>query len=671
MPPLSLVPLLPFTVSLVCGILFRGIAGDIWWAALPLTVCVAGVIAGRAYLSVLSLGVAVGFIMAEAHRSVLPYEITDGRTEMFSGVVREQRECEGGRMVVLEVDSCGMARCGVFKSRGFVPSVIPQIDVADRMRFSASMRHLAENTDLPDEVDYNASLRMIGVVAEAFVAPDSIRHISHEPGLLNNIRRARADVQRSIALASLSGGTRSFLMAVLTGDCTWLVPSTREMFSITGIAHILALSGLHVGILSMVIYVLLFPLTAMGMRNIRMWVTVVALWAFAVLTGLSPSVVRAVIMATMFMLTAMMQRVWSPLNALCAAAMLILIVGPESVYSLGFQLTFIAVVSIIVFADRLNPFDYRRRWLRWAAGYVCVAVAAVLGTGVVSAYHFHQFPVYFALTNIVVSLMLPFVIGGGVVLLMLNTLGCKAEWLGRAVDMLYAVIEDIARVVGSMPGAVLRDVWLPGWTVAVYFVILGLLTVWIYRRRVVVLYAMAAVMLFAVVMWVLCRSDFPEREVYITRSSTETTMLIKDGHSLYAITTAQPGLARGVMTRDSVRYHEYMLRRGIDGIMPLVDGMYSTYTERKGNMVKAVGHSFVLIYDDRHVHGYRIRPNYAVVCRGFKGDIVDLWHTVHPDTILLSADLNRRRHDRYMLELTIDSIPHRSLRDKAFVLRDI
>lgn len=666
-----MVPLLPVAIAFVVGILLWDAAdGGVLWAGVPLVAAVVALCLKRAYVAILFVTITVGFIVAAAHA---PHKIPAGKHVIFPscvGVVTEHREYEGAQMLIVCVDSCSGHACPHFLVKCLVPSALPEIAETDRIGFTARLRPLESRTDLPDEIDYNAPLNRMGVVAEAVVEPDSISRVIPEPGMLNDIRRMRHDLVRVIANAPLSEGAREFLMATLAGDRSWLSPSTRTLFASTGIAHILALSGLHVGVLTLVLTLLLLPLCGAGLgRYGRMAVIVLALWFFAVLTGLSPSVVRAVVMATLFAICTMLQRVWSPLNALSAAAIVILLFSPSTVYSLGFMLSFVAVLSIIVFADRLNPFDYRRRRLRDMTGYICVTVAAMLGTGMVSAFYFHVFPVGFLVTNIAVTLLLPPLLGGGVVLVALNAIGIRAGWLGDVVDFLYRVIELVAGWVNGLPGAVVSDIWVSGPVLAAYFVVLSLFAVWLYRRRVVWLCAAGIIALFTIVGIYLFPPRFSQSEVFITRSTDETTMLVREGSTLYSLTTARNWRADDVKARDEKRYREYMLRRGIAGITHMADGMCDGSTARRGNVVFTSGRSFIMVSHDSHVAPCGVRPDYAVVCRGFRGDIAEVAYKVRPDTILLSADLNLRRHDRYARELAALGIPYRSLRPAPFHIK--
>ncbi len=669
--PLSLCPVLPFAVAFMLGIIFNGTESSPLWVSVPLALCALFIILRRHYISILSLAIALGFMVSEAHRPLKPGFVSDGGSVSmsFSGVVKEHREYDGARVLIVGIDSCGLRPAPRFIVKAVVPSMIPPADEADRIRFNGSLRPLDSRLDLPDEIDYNAPYRVMGVVAECFIHPDSICCVTPEPGIVSSIRRYRRDVQARIAVLPLSSGAREFLMAALTGDRSWIVPSTRELFSSTGIAHILALSGLHVGILSAVIMIMLFPLTAFGMRRCSMILAIVSLWLFAILTGLSPSVVRAVVMATLFLVTTMLQRLWSPLNALAIAALVILIFTPAALYTLGFQLTFLAVLSIIMFARRLNPFGYRHPVLRAMAGCVTVSVAAMLGTGMVSAFHFHIFPSYFMVTNIAVSLLLPLILGSGMLLLALDAVGCTAAWLGSIVDTFYGMMMDIAGYIATLPGSSFSGLWIPQWVMAMYFVLLLLFALWLYGRRVVMLCAMAVVTLFIVLWSFIPVPDNNATEVYITRSSTETTMLVRDRDTLLSFTTARPALHGEVMERSLRKYSSYMLRRVIPDIVPLEDGAMHGQVRRQGSLVSVSGATFLFLASgipQSHTLPASARITYAVVCRGFTADVRKLASGIRPDTILLSADLDRRRHDRYCRELTAASIPHRSLRTAPF-----
>ena len=272
-------PLLPVALAFIVGILLEGAGGGVWPMVALITAAIVLLVCKRIYPAILSLCAVAGFFVALVRApQPLPEECFE-RRHSWSGTVAEHREYEGAQMVIVRVDTCEGEACPSFMIKCLVPSMLPALDETDRMRFSARMQSLDSNTDLPDENDYNAALRRLGIQAATVIEPDSVTVVVPESGVVYDIRRMRRDVQRLIACAPLDGDTRSFLIAALTGDRSWVAAETRELFSVTGIAHVLALSGLHVGVLTLVVTLMLFPFTGMaGGRYRRMTVTVVVLW---------------------------------------------------------------------------------------------------------------------------------------------------------------------------------------------------------------------------------------------------------------------------------------------------------------------------------------------------------------------------------------------------------
>jgi competence protein ComEC len=194
------------------------------------------------------------------------------------------------------------------------------------------------------------------------------------------------------------------LVAMTLGDKSALTKELRETYSVTGASHILALSGLHLGI----IYLLLFRLT-LGRR--RSWlsqvVIILSIWAFAFLTGLSTSVVRSATMISIYALFSVAGRHRSPVNILCFTAIVMLLVNPASLFDIGFQLSFSAVLAILLLMPLFESFfpeNYfaGRPLQRYIYNMVGLSVAAQIGVAPLIAYYFGRFSTYFLLTNFIV-----------------------------------------------------------------------------------------------------------------------------------------------------------------------------------------------------------------------------------------------------------------------------
>lgn len=580
----------------------------------------------------------------------VPRECFDGVSRRYSGVV-ERLDLSTARSVEMRVDSVNGDGCRPFILRVFLPYLERELEERDRLSFAGRIRELSHTTTLPDEVDFHSRAALRGVTAEALLPADSIIDIVPEPGLLNDIRRLRADVARILADGTVSSDAAGLLIAALTGDRSGVLPSTRDMLTSTGLAHILALSGMHVAIIAFVLSILLLPLRALGLRRWVWILTGVALWLFAVMTGLSPSVTRSVVMMTVFLLAALSGREWSPINALCLAAIIILAFNPSDLFTPGLQFSFIAVGSIIMLAKPLNPWREHKGKLRWAASLVTVPLAATLGTAILVIAYFHRFPLWFIVANVFAGLIVTPLVSLGALKVLLGMMGMAPKWLAMTIDALYSLLAGIAKGVGELPLSQISGLCVGPVEVVLYFVGLGAFVIWIYRRRPVWLIG-AVVAWLAMVLIPLPVTS--RREWFVRPSSDGTTILVRDEKKLLSAHFGTS--AEDIHSLDSVRFEPYMLKRGIREFERIPQVYSSDYVHRHGNLV-AVGQismQFIASAPARHCH-----TDYAIVGAPFRGDIVALAPLA--DTLLLGTDIHPRRLARFERELTAARIPYRKL----------
>ena len=257
-------------------------------------------------------------------------------------------------------------------------------------------------------------------------------HLRH--GLLQRYKSLQADDEEYAILAAMTLGDKSALTHEL-----------RETYSITGASHILTLSGLHLGI----IYLLLYRLT-FGRR--RFWLSqaliVLCIWAFAFLTGLSTSVIRSATMISIYALFAVAGRHRSPINLLCFTAIIMLLVNPSSINDVGFQLSFVAVLSILLWLpliERFLPEYYLENhpFKAFIYNMVGMSVAAQIGVAPIIAYHFGRFSTYFLFTNFLVIPMATIILYGVLLVLILPMFAPALLWV---VALLNKALEWLSQV---------------------------------------------------------------------------------------------------------------------------------------------------------------------------------------------------------------------------------
>lgn len=207
--------------------------------------------------------------------------------------------------------------------------------------------------------------------------------------------------------AGLSGienpRVRGMSYALLTGDKSELDPQLRTVFARCGTMHLLAVSGLHAGLVAWI------PMLLMRRYRQRYWaiplfvLVIGVVWGFAWFTGLSASVIRAAAMLSMMALGLLLRKRVSTLNSLAAAALFMLLSEPKLLFNAGFLLSFLAVAAIVCFTPiiRAQVPVFRRRWLNGIMNSSSVTLAAQAGTTPVSLYFFHQLPLLFLPANLI------------------------------------------------------------------------------------------------------------------------------------------------------------------------------------------------------------------------------------------------------------------------------
>ena len=260
---------------------------------------------------------------------------------------------------------------------------------------------------------------------------------------------------------AFGGDVLGVLSALTLGDKRVLGEEVRAVYADAGVSHVLALSGLHVGIIyAMLAFLLRGLLRSRSLRWLREVLTVAVLWLFAMMVGMSASVVRAVSMYTLYILARWVSKESSPLSVLSLAAFAMLLVQPLCLFDVGFQLSFMAMVPILCVEPRLEAL-FRRSSLppvpAYLVGVACMSLAAQLGTFPLVLYHFGTFPTYFLLTNLVV---IPYLY---VVLLLIAVWwllalagGPWAVSLGRVVQLLVEWLNRLLACIADWPFAVLR-----------------------------------------------------------------------------------------------------------------------------------------------------------------------------------------------------------------------
>ena len=349
--------------------------------------------------------------------------------------------------------------------------------------------HTAGN---PGAFDYARFLRRQGISGRAYVAGNrwKVRAMADAEVSLR-LRMARYRQSLSAQYFSHLGTEEAAIAAAMSlGDKRSLDAAQRQSFSATGVSHVLALSGLHLGILFS-LYSLLF-VNRLRSRRGRVFASLVGvalLWGFALLVSFPLSLVRATVMFTLWQLSVVLYGERSSLNNLALAALLILLFSPASLFDIGFQLSFTSVFFILL----LTPHIPRPRWLRRSRllplvyGWLTVSIVAQIGTGPLVAYYFHTIPLVGLLGNLLAIPLAYVILGLALVFFLIPGFqGLTATLLGWCIRFLTGAVGWMA----AWPYSHIKAY--PHWAeVMVCYVLLLALLVYLIHRPPRVLYVIA------------------------------------------------------------------------------------------------------------------------------------------------------------------------------------
>lgn len=226
-----------------------------------------------------------------------------------------------------------------------------------------------------------------------------------------------------------------------------------QSYSNTGVIHVIAISGLHLGLIYWVLDLLLKPLTlSKKFRYANPVLIIVCLWIFSILAGAQPAILRASVMFTFLVIGKTVSRNMSILNSLAASAFLLLCVNPFWLWNVGFQLSYAALLSLVIFNRPIYNLVYvKNKSLDQLWQLTAVSIAAQLLTTPFSVYYFHQFPVYFLITNIVAVPLSSLVLLGEILLCAVYFVPAVAAFVGKVVCFLIWAMNSFVEYLEALP----------------------------------------------------------------------------------------------------------------------------------------------------------------------------------------------------------------------------
>ncbi len=315
----------------------------------------------------------------------------------------------------------------------------------------------------PHEFNYKRYLANKNIFYQTYLKAKFIHLIKINQG--NPIKafalNLRTKLLRIFEENGMTGREYAVISAILLGQTDKIDPELYKAYSGSGALHVLSVSGMHVGIVFISLTFFLSFLNKIKKGNIiKAILLLIAVWFYAMLTGLSPSVIRASTMISFIIIGKALKRDSDIVNILSASGFVILCFNPNLLIEVGFQLSFLAVLGIVLFHEL-----FYRLWLPknkfvdkiWSV--TCVSIAAQIITTPLALYYFHQFPNYFLFTNIIVFIFAGVIIYAGIFVIIVSFIPYLSIISAKILAWMIFAMNESIRFIEGLPFSVSRNIY--------------------------------------------------------------------------------------------------------------------------------------------------------------------------------------------------------------------
>lgn len=649
-------PALPVATGLATGVAASLFCGEILVAGALISIGIGLWLWNKHLAGIFAMMVGTGMLLGIVrHPAPLPEGIADRRCTITGQVVQANVKANFSNLVV-KTESI---RCGERAPSSFHILLEANNFIEDKnllngceVEMTGEIKPFDNICDIPGSRKTEIRHLIDGTSGQFIIGSKPIK-VTHAPsGLLYKLENeGSAMLKHAIVNAGFDEETTVFLLATVSGDDTLLDSSTRSAYRSTGTAHLLALSGLHTGIVFAIAAFVLWWIRLLpgGLWLYYMAIALVVM-AYAVMTGLSPSVARAAIMVMVYAIARMVQREPQTANALCVTVFVWLLYNPFWLFSPGFQLSVAAVAAIIWVNKLCKRIEPSRRMLKKTVTFIAIPLAAMAATVVISLTYFHGVPLYFLPVNLLVTLLAGPVIAGGIICSGFAALGVNFTIFPYLVSQGHSSIDAITGEVATWPHAYIEGIYLSPEQILAYLTMIACVVFAIHGGRRAPGYGavvMAGALCFSFTLTPKPAGD----EAFVLANRKMPVVVLRHNDTIYTISHLDSAM-HGELTQ-SLR--SYALRCGADSTMRGPRRFQMGTFARHDNIIRAGKHTIVML--DNRADLYYPHANYLLISHGWRGDIMQLAQTCNADTFVLMPDMNAIRRKRYSSTLRLIGKP--------------
>jgi len=313
----------------------------------------------------------------------------------------------------------------------------------------------------PGQFNYKNYLQKQYIYHQLYVSKKELLKInSNSRSIFGIAHRIRQHINLKLQTYPFKPDELAIINAILLGQRQDISEDVYTSYTNAGAVHILAISGLHIGIILLLLSALLQPIEKFpNGRLIKTIILVLILWSFAIIAGLSASVTRAVTMFSIVAISMHLNRPTNIYNTLAISAFILLLFKPLFLFDVGFQLSYLAVIGIV----SIDPYLYRlwipKNWLLRKYWHTfTVTISAQLGIIPISIFYFHQFPGLFFISNLIIIPVLGLILGLGILVILLATLNLLPDFMAIIFGESISFMNTVVGWVSNQEAFLIKDI---------------------------------------------------------------------------------------------------------------------------------------------------------------------------------------------------------------------
>lgn len=484
-------------------------------------------------LAVFFIFIAIGFFYSSQFNSFSGLTLTQLDKELFiqlkiKEIYKPSAKFRKYKAEILQIDSTSTSNFALLYWKKENQEIYPGDEIWLKTKILPTQKPLN-----PHQFDYAKWLRRQNIHYTIF--SDTIFHQTNATSSYFHFAKYKRRIYQKLVDSGYSKSSADLIGAMLLGDRTEMNPQTEENYRKAGVVHILSISGLHVMMVFSIFMILLYPLIYLrNGKTIRILLSLTLIWSFVVFVGFQPPVLRSAVMISVYYITITFRRKPNVYHTLAVSAMILLLINPNFLFDIGFQLSFSAVFFIVY----LHPiyqkiFRPKSKFSQYFVSFLGTSISAQLGTFPIAAYYFHQTSGLFLAGNLVMILASYGMIWGGMFALLLVEFGIKFNFFIHLFNGFIAFCNEYIAWLSSFDAFVFENISFNSFEV--FLILVGIILIKIIWKKPNfkwIITGLSVILIFQVQRMIRSYQFEKKKEIIVFHQTRNSVVGVRDGFQL-------------------------------------------------------------------------------------------------------------------------------------------